>query len=254
MQHKDSLVWFARGFAGMALIALLAAPLVLPNHGWAQATGSLGKQAVAVTPNPLEMGADGGLLGPTIRLDVKDPGFNTSELAGPASIQETGSDQPGGDGLAPAAATSGNYSSPLVIPAADFSSSGANPGNTFFFFGDEQNPNGGYVRGIASGVGCLKAPAYLPDGGLVDSFYAYVYDNESTYTVSVGLNRVRLSTGVHDLMASVATTGITDTIQYLGDVTVSPNVVSNQYSYYVTTCLNGDKTRLYATRIFYHLP
>lgn len=248
MQHKDSLVWFARGFAGMALIALLAAPLVLPNRGWAQATGSLGKQAVVVTPNPLEMGADGGLLGPTIRLDVKDPGYNTSELIEPASAQETGSDQPGGNSLAPAAATSGNYSSPLVIPAADFSSSGANPGNTFFFFG------GGYVGGTASGEGCLKAPAYLPDGALVDSFYAYIYDNESTYTVSVSLNRVLLSTGVHDLMASVATTGITNTIQYLGDVTVSPNVVSNQYSYYVTICLNGDKTRLYATRIFYHLP
>jgi hypothetical protein len=252
MQHKDSLVWFARGFAGMALIALLAAPLVLPNHGWAQATGSLGKQVIAVTPNPLEMGADDGLLGPTIRLDVKDPGYNTSTLAEPVNAQEPGSDQPGGGGLAPA--SSGNYSSPLVIPAADFSSTGANPGNTFFFFGNELNPNGGYVRGTASGEGCLKAPAYLPGGALVDEFYAYVYDNVITYTVSVGLNRVYLPTGAYDLMASVATTGMTDTIQYLGDVTVSPNEVSNLYSYYVTTCLNGDKTRLYAARIFYHLP
>ena len=251
MQHKDSLVWFVRGFAGMALIALLAAPLLVPNHGWVQAAGSTGKQAATVTPpNSLEMGADGGLLGPTILLDTKDPGYNTSALTGSVSAQETDNIQPGGDNLA----TSGNYSSPLVIPAADFTSTGKNPGSTFFFFGDEQNPNGGYVRGTASGDGCLKAPAYLPDAALVDSLYAYVYDDESTYTVSVGLNRVRLSTGVHNLMASVATTGMTDTIQYLGDVTVSPNEVNNLYSYYVTTCLNGDKTRLYAARIFYHLP
>ena len=251
MQHKDSLVWFVRGFAGMALIALLAAPLLVPNHGWGQAAGSTGKQAATVTPpNLREMGADGGLLGSTIRLDTKDPGYNTSALSGLASALETDNFQPGEDSLA----TSGNYSSPLVIPAADFTSTGTNPGSTFFFFGDEQNPNGGYVRGNASGDGCLKAPAYLPDAALVDSFYAYVYDDESTYTVSVGLNRVRLSTGIHNLMANVATTGMTDTIQYLGDVTVNPNEVNNLYSYYVTTCLNGDKTRLYAARIFYHLP
>jgi hypothetical protein len=141
-------------------------------------------------------------------------------------------------------------SSPLVIPAADFSDDGYDPDSFFFLFG------GGYVTGTAADYGCLKAPAYLPRGATVTSVYAYLYDNDGARSAYVNLRRVRNMTGVQETMASVSTSGYANStsIRYLGDTTISPDEVDNLYSYYVTTCLGSSGIRLYAVRIFYTTP
>ncbi len=275
MQNRNSLVWFARGFMGTALIVLLVLPLVFPNTAWAQAFENFERQILpgqqtldpgtddpqtGVPPGPvpqddgintsdpvgagdlLEPGTDGGPLAPTVKLDVQDPGVNTMPTVRPETQLAPGSD------IAPQA-VSGDYSSPMVIPAADFSSDGAQPDRTFFSFTE------GYVRGTGAGQGCLKAPVYLPNGAILDYFYDYVYDNESTYTVTVTLDRVRNQTGVHDPMAAIASSGTSDQIQYLGTVPdTKTNTIDNEFSYYTTTCLYTLNTRLYAIRISYHMP
>jgi hypothetical protein len=86
-------------------------------------------------------------------------------------------------------------SSPLVIPAAAFKSTGANPGGFFFYAG-------GDIEG--TGSACLKAPVYLPDGVTVTSVNASIYD-AGTGDVVVDLRRVNITSGATNKMASPAT-------------------------------------------------
>jgi hypothetical protein len=139
------------------------------------------------------------------------------------------------------------YGSPLVIPVAAFSSDGFDPDSSFFSF------SGGYIRGTAAADGCIKAPAYLPDGATITSVYAYLYDNDSSRNAYIDVRRVRNLTGVQNTMASVSTSayGNSTSIRYLGDTTVAQPVVDDLYSYYVTSCVLSTNVRLYAVRIFY---
>lgn len=139
-----------------------------------------------------------------------------------------------------------SISSPLVITAADFSSDGNDPDGFYFDFA------GGYVNG--NGTACLKAPAYLPHGAIVDSVYASLYDNAAG-NVMVNLRRVNVSTGGSDAMASFGTSSDSTSIQDSSDATISyPEVSYPTYAYYVTTCLNYADHRLYSVRIYYTGP
>ncbi len=139
--------------------------------------------------------------------------------------------------------------SPLDVPAADFVSDGLKPSSTFFYF------TGGYIRGIGTtpvlGAGCIRAPVYLPPTAAISSFFAYVYDNDATITVTVSLQRVRTLTGMYDLLGQVSTSGADTIIHYIGDDTIDFSLVDNKHAYYLTTCLKTRDTRLYAVRIFY---
>ncbi len=236
MHSRNSLVWFARGFIGMALIILVVEPMVFPEAGWPQAIADILHQARAGQQS----------LNPTtdrlaVRLDLPDPDIITTPKPGTESQPAPGSD------TGPQAVI-GDYNSPMIIPAAEFSSDGANPDHTFFSFPD------GFVRGTGAGSGCLKAPVYLPDGAVVDYFYGYIVDNESAYTVTVTLERVLAQTGAHDLMASITTSEVSPEIKYLRAPSISPNTISDLFAYYATTCLYTENTKLYAVRIYYHMP
>lgn len=136
------------------------------------------------------------------------------------------------------------YSSPLVIPAAAFSSDGDAEGTYYFWF------SGGYVSGTGT-YGCIKAPAYLPNGATVTEVYASVYDNDGTDNLWIDLMRVNRLDGVTDTMASPATSGSSTDIQQISDTSiVEPLIDYPNYAYYVTTCLPSDM-RLYSVRIYF---
>ena len=165
-------------------------------------------------------------------------------------------DQPAEAGVAPHAPSAGGtyligtcYSSPLVIPAAAFSSDGYDPDSMFFSF-----PLG-YVRGNAAMDGCVKAPAYLPNGATVTSVYASVYDNDGTYNIYIKLRRVDNYTGATATMASLSSTGTSSAIRNIVDSSIDhPLIDYPQYSYYVTTCLPSYDIRLYSVRIYFDGP
>jgi len=141
------------------------------------------------------------------------------------------------------------YSSPLVIPAAAFSSDGNDPGSMFFTF------SGGYLTGNTATDGCVKAAVYVPNGATMTSFYATVYDNDATYPVWVDLWRVNRLTGVTDWIATVETSSESTNVRNLGTADIEyPLVDYPDYAYYVTSCLLSSSVRLYAVRIYFSGP
>jgi hypothetical protein len=165
---------------------------------------------------------------------------------------------PGGEGLLidpqveyQAAADSTGFGSPLVIPAADFSSDGFKPESYYFDY------ILGYVRGNSLAYGCLKSPAYLPDDAILTDLFATVYDNDPdpADNVDVRLYRVNNYTGVVDILANAGSSGASPQIQPLQASSIQfPQVTAPDYSYYVTTCVPSDQIRFYSIRLYYDRP
>ena len=166
---------------------------------------------------------------------------------------ESSTEQPAEAGAAPQAPAAGGthligtcYSSPLVIPAAAFSSDGYDPDSMFFDF------YGGYVRGNSATDGCVKAPAYLPNGATITHLYATLYDKNASNPVWADLWRVNRLTGATDWMATVETTGASTSIQNLYTTSIDDPLVNYpDYAYYVTSCLLSSNLRLYSVRIYF---
>lgn len=147
------------------------------------------------------------------------------------------------EGLSANAPTAGNV---LVIPVADFRSDGSQPSSSFFSFAD------GNIRGTPAEYGCVTAPAYLPQGGLVYQFWASVIDNDADYNIYISLRRVNNYSGVSTVMAEVGSSGADTAIDSLNDYSiVEPNVVYPDYSYYITTCLTTANMIIDSVRIWY---
>jgi len=208
MDNKHTLTWFARGFALTGLVLLVVVMTAWPASGQSQ-------------------GSD-------------EPGSNwEAQVPGDASIPVTEPHWVGDT-------VSTGYTSPLVIPAAAFTSDGGDPDGFFFDFG------GGYVNG--SGTACLKAPAYLPNGSIITSVNAFLYDNASG-NVTVNLRRVNVDTGTSNEMANPGTVADSTAIQQRSDTTIAyPEISYPDYAYYVTTCLNYADHRLYSVHIYYTGP
>ena len=135
-------------------------------------------------------------------------------------------------------------SSPLVVPAAAFTSDGVDPDGFDFDFA------GGYVDG--SGSACLKAPAYLPAGATVVAVWASLRDNTAAGYITVSLRRVNVYSGDSDVMASVTTPEDSADNQQRGtSLITNPLVDYSEYTYYLTTCLNYAEHRLYSVQIYY---
>jgi hypothetical protein len=140
-------------------------------------------------------------------------------------------------------------SSPLIIPAADFSSDGYLPGDTLFSFA------GGYIAGVETskvqGKGCIKAPVYLPRGATITSFAAYVEDRDITNDLVISLRRTRTMTGLYEALGQVRDLGGSSDIHALVNSSIHPNQVDDLHAYYVTTCLWTQKMQLYGVRIYF---
>ena len=152
------------------------------------------------------------------------------------------------EGAVPAPDTqAAGYGSPLVIPAADFSSDGGDPDGFSF------DSAGGYIAGSSS-LPCIKAPAYLPAGATVTSVWASVYDN-ATGIVAVRLRRVNVTSGDSDVMASLYTSADSTDNQLIKDLEIGfATVLHPDYAYYLTTCLTNVQHRLYSVQIYYTGP
>jgi hypothetical protein len=148
---------------------------------------------------------------------------------------------------APAALSIYN-TSPLLIPAAAFSSDGFDPASMWFSFW------GGYLQGGNVNT-CVKAPVYVPQHASLTDMYVSVYDNDAAASVWVRLFRVDNYTGTVTEIASVAT-GVAaagDYIQRPWDSLGNLKVQYPQFSYYLGACLESSTTRLYSVRIYYNL-
>ena len=243
MLKRQTFVWFVRGFVITIAAGLAITLLAAPRLSWAQG-GDLNLFGLsAPSESVVAPGTDdpAGLAPAAAPPPTHGgPGSNAAAL-----VQGDPPVEPGTDILAP----TGDYNSPLTIAAAQFIHDGFAPTSYWFSFAD------GYIRGANNlQNACMEAPVYLPNGAVLDSFYAYLLDNDASLNVTVNLRRVRTLTGVGEVLGDVSTSGQPNTIQYLGDTTISPNNVSDLYAYYITTCLNSDNIRLYGVRIFYHMP
>ena len=154
-------------------------------------------------------------------------------------------------GAQPAVAPAGLpiYStSPLVIPAAAFSSDGDDPGSMFFSFWD------GYLRGGNINT-CMMAPAYLPNGATVYDIYASVVDNDAAANVWINLYRVDNYDGSVDVMAQMWTDDAyaSPAIISLEDYPIDyPVVEYPTYSYYLGACESSSNVDLYSVRLWYY--
>lgn len=138
--------------------------------------------------------------------------------------------------------------SPLIVPAAAFTSDGNTPDSTFFWF------SGGYMQGTATDFGCVQAPVYFPQPAMMVDLFVSVYDNDPDLGLSVMLERVNNYTGTTSVLAKVSTStyDASSSIQVLNDDTIDyPMVDYPQYAYYLTTCLRNENMRLYSVRIYY---
>ncbi len=139
----------------------------------------------------------------------------------------------------------------LVIPSGAFINSGGLSEGSTNFYGTN-----GYIRGNGSGFGCVSAPAFLPIGATVTSLYVSYIDDDASVDMTVGLRRVRHTTGApanSTTLAVVESSLSSSNIRVSGTATIIDPVVSNSYSYYVSTCLANANLKLYSVRIYYTL-
>jgi hypothetical protein len=274
---------FTRGFVLTLLVLSFALILLGPTTGWAQGGGDPNAQSLVAGdgnqpprsdspryPVPIAAPAQAdGLLsnrevnassGPSV-LGSDSPRY-PAQLPAPAEsgapLSNANATRPGnapsfseGSGMPASGGASSmvaaGYTSPLVIPAADFRSDGLAPGGYTFIFVT------GYM--VGSTGNCVMAPAYLPNGATVYQFWASAYDNDPANDLGVELHRVNNYNGAQNVMASVTTTGQSGAIQSLSDyVITNPLVVYPDYSYYVTACLNTSNLRIYSARVWYTGP
>lgn len=144
------------------------------------------------------------------------------------------------------------YSSPLTIPAADFTSDGNLPEQIRFIVLD--GDRGGFFRGLNSPDACIMAPAYLPDGAGITNLTATVVDSDTINRIIVRLFRSSRTSGVVNTLATVSTStsSSSQSVQDISTTSISNGVVDNDnFTYYVTTCLPAATIQLYSVRVFY---
>ena len=137
--------------------------------------------------------------------------------------------------------------SPLVIPAAAFSTKGNNAeSHNFVWFA-------GFVKGTALPGGCIQAPVYLPRWARPYQMWASIIDADGSNDAIVTLTR-RSNTTIGDIdqMGYLSTSGSDTGIRSFSDLIINePLVMLPDYSYYVTTCLASDNIKLYSVRLYY---
>lgn len=136
------------------------------------------------------------------------------------------------------------FSTPLVIPGADWRTDGTDPDGYYFWWG-----NGG-ITGTASTYPCIMAPVYFPQGETANGFYVTFVDNDATHDMSVSLRQLNHYTGTMTLISTLSSSG-----QSANPQNVSESVTftsSSSYTYYLTSCLPASSSvRVINARIWY---
>jgi len=154
-----------------------------------------------------------------------------------------------------------DYGSPLTVPAADFRSSGADPGGVRF------EPDQGSLRGVGSdGLRYVVAPVQLPDGATVTDLVATVRDNDpggglfcapARADIEIWLRRVNADSGASDVMANDASSGHSTSLQLIGASAGEiswATIDSPAYSYYLVVRLCSTLHQFWAAQLYYTLP
>ncbi|MCD4750173.1 MAG: hypothetical protein K8R59_12450 [Thermoanaerobaculales bacterium] len=138
-----------------------------------------------------------------------------------------------------------SYSSPLVIPAADFSDTGFASHDGYEFW-----PAMGYLKSL--GFHNLKAPVYLPNGATITGVTAVLYDNVSGINMQVAMFRCNRTTGDVDRMTLIysPTSAAIQEVPNPDPIT-NPVVSYPDYWYYVVVEFAAADQRLYAVRVDY---
>lgn len=139
-------------------------------------------------------------------------------------------------------------SSPLVIPAAAFSTKGNDASSHEMVWWE------GYVRGTSSTGGCVQAPVYLPRFARITNFWISFVDDDASNDFSVWFTRTsNFTPNEADDIVSVTTSGVSTSVRVLSNSTIShPIVIHPDYSYFVSVCLPTQSTKLYSARIYHH--
>ncbi|MBD3389129.1 MAG: hypothetical protein GF414_09585 [Candidatus Altiarchaeales archaeon] len=247
---------FVRGFIVMLIGVVIFVTMVNPNSGFAQEENRNPNNVDVERPESSELLYTDDPLGRVIiSLEEEKPlplTNNGDAVDSPPSTIEREAEGNGNGSSEPMAGSAPSgvesfYSSPLIIPAADFRSDGYDPDGIFFFF------SGGYAEGEHNNS-CMMAPVYLPDGVTIEEIYATVYDNDSGSDVNVFVKLYRMNnySGTTDLMAYMETTSESTNVQIIEDTTIDyPNILYPNYSYYLGACLQSINTRIYSVQIYY---
>jgi hypothetical protein len=139
-------------------------------------------------------------------------------------------------------------SSPLVIPAAAFSTKGNDAQSHTMSWAE------GYIEGTSSPGGCVQAPAYLPRFARVYQFWISYIDEDGGTNFSAWFSRTsNFRKGEMDDMGTVTTSGSDPAVRSVGDYSMNhPIVIHPDYSYFVSTCLPTANTKLLSARIWYY--
>lgn len=239
--------WFSKEIWRIVSITILlvaAALLLVPALGFAQGEQESNWSESAPDVGTLLGRTDDPLGRVEIPAAVQDsPVSNTDPLG--AVLDRVG--MLSGDEAAAREGEIRSYSSPLVIPGADFSSDGLNPDSYFFWF------YGGRIEGGEANT-CLMAPAYLPNGVIVSNMFVSFVDNNPGSYLYVRLFRVDNYDGSVDIMADFSTTieQANPSLMTGADTLIDyPFVTYPTYSYYVGTCLTSSGLQLYSVRLYY---
>lgn len=143
------------------------------------------------------------------------------------------------------------FTSPLIIPAAEFEASGVEAFGTL----DRFSTTYGFVTGSIDDYTCLMAPVYLPDGATITRFEAATSDlvvqnpgSSATcprfyYDVEVDLMSTYMDDNVHPQDSQVVTHAAVTSSQDNGQMHVSADTS-------ITEPVVNNLTRLYWVRVY----
>jgi hypothetical protein len=165
-----------------------------------------------------------------------------------------------------ALAQGGSFTSPLIIPAAEFEASGVQTYGTLDRFSNSY----GYVYAVSDELACVMAPVYLPNGVTITRFEAAVadlvaYNPGSASTcprfypdVEVDLLSTHMDDNIYAqdthiiTHASVASTQNDGQMHIAADSTIATPIVNNlQQLYWVRVDVCGLFQGFQGVRIFY---
>ncbi len=158
----------------------------------------------------------------------------------PATAADDGNQGPAGP--------SKSWGSPMVIPAAAFSTDGVDPEGHYYD-----------ARGFLNGDGSdnsMVAPVYLPEGATLNKIVAYVYDNSDSCganaNVHVYLNRNHLSSAAYEVIGYTGSSGASGSPHPIEDDTIDGGSVNNLvYAYWLHLNMCSTAHELYSVVIYY---
>ncbi len=134
------------------------------------------------------------------------------------------------------------FGSPYVVSSAEWRSDGDSMEGYYYYF----NRGGWRSNG---GTVCMMAPVFLKTGVTIFEYWVTITDDDAAQNVTIYLKRVDNYDGVVETVASVVSSGDIG-LQNLFKFDLA-HVVSQDHSYYLTTCSSSTNILVHQARIWY---